>query len=74
MKDKVKIEIESDHITVYHNDEEIVYWVDTEWNEDPSIVISIANAILLATTDIHELRRLVGKPLAKKTVKRLSKK
>jgi hypothetical protein len=59
----VQVEITEDSVTVLHNQEEIVHWVSDEWEEDPSIVPSIANAIKIAYEDIFELRRLVGKPL-----------
>ncbi len=60
---KTKIEISDDYIAIIHRKEEVVGWHKDEWNEDPSIVVSIANAIHLAHKDIHELRNLVGKPL-----------
>ena len=65
MTDKnVKIEIEQDHISISHHNEEIVYWHSDEWNEDADIVISITNAVMLASSgQILELRRLVGKPM-----------
>jgi hypothetical protein len=59
----LKVEIEKDHISVIHHGEEVVCWNEDEWNEDASIVVSIANAIRMATPDkIMELRKLVGKP------------
>jgi hypothetical protein len=65
MTDKnVKIEIEQDHISISHHNEEIVYWHSDEWNEDADIVISITNAVMLASSgQILELRRLVGKQM-----------
>ena len=60
---KPEVIITESSVTILHDDEEIVHWVSDEWEEDPSIVPSIANAIKLAYTDIFELRRLVGKPL-----------
>lgn len=65
MTDKnVKIEIEQDHISISHHNEEIVYWHSDEWNEDADIVISITNAVMLASSGgIMELRKLVGKPM-----------
>ena len=60
----VKVEIEQDHISISHHGEEIVYWHSDEWNEDADIVISIANAVMLASSGgIMELRKLVGKPM-----------
>ena len=60
----VKVEIEQDYISISHHGEEIVYWHIEEWNEDADIVISIANAVMLASSGgIMELRKLVGKPM-----------
>jgi hypothetical protein len=60
----VTIEIEQDHISINHHGEEIVYWHSDEWNEDADIVISITNAVMLASSgQILELRRLVGKQM-----------
>lgn len=60
---RTEVVITESSVTVLHNDEEIVHWVSDEWEEDPTIVPSICNAIHLAYTDVFELRRLVGKPL-----------
>jgi len=56
---RVEVVITEDSITVLHGKEEIVHWVSDEWEEDPSIVPSIANAIKLAYKDIFLLRELV---------------
>ena len=60
---KTEVVVTEDSVTILHNQEEIVHWVSDEWEEDPTIVPSIANAIKLAYEDVFELRRLVGKPL-----------
>lgn len=60
---RTEVIVTEDSVTVLHNQEEIVHWVSDEWEEDPSIVPSIANAIKIAYEDVFELRRLVGKPL-----------
>ena len=60
---RTQVIVTEDSVTVLHNQEEIVHWVSDEWEEDPTIVPSIANAIKLAYEDVFELRRLVGKPL-----------
>jgi len=59
----VEVIITEDSVTVLHGNEEIVHWVSDEWEEDSSILPSIANAIKLAYTDMIQLRDLVGKPL-----------
>lgn len=68
---EMKVEIGDDYIGVYdihsNNDgpydaQEIVYWHQDEWLEDPeSVVPAIANAIRLAYTDPQELKRLLNK-------------
>jgi len=60
---RTEVIVTEDSVTILHNNEEIVHWVSDEWEEDPTIVPSIANAIKLAYKDVFELRRLVGKPL-----------
>jgi hypothetical protein len=60
---RTEVIVTEDSVTVLHNNEEIVHWVSDEWEEDPTIVPSIANAIKIAYEDVFELRRLVGKPL-----------
>jgi|TARA_R110001592_G_C13073511_1_gene742015 hypothetical protein len=60
---KPDVIITESSVTITHNNEEIVHWVSDEWEEDPSIVPSITNAIKLAYTDVVHLRELVGKPL-----------
>lgn len=40
-----RAEIENDHIALFDDEEELIYWDCEEWREDPQIVILIANAI-----------------------------
>ena len=60
---KSEVIVTESSVTILHDNEEIVHWVSDEWEEYPSIVPSISNAIKLAYTDILHLRELVGKPL-----------
>jgi hypothetical protein len=60
---KTEVIVTESSVTILHDNEEIVHWVSDEWEEDPSIVPSISNAIKLAYTDILHLRELVDKPL-----------
>jgi hypothetical protein len=60
---KSEVIVTESSVTILHDNEEIVHWVSDEWEEDPSIVPSISNAIKLAYTDILHLRELVDKPL-----------
>lgn len=42
----VKVEILRDQITLFDDEgEELVAWSSNEWHEDPTVVLSIANAI-----------------------------
>lgn len=58
---KVTVEITDDFVRIYEGEEEIVGWVNDEWEEDPSIVPSIANAIHLAYTNFEYLKKILGK-------------
>lgn len=60
---KSEVIVTESSVTILHDNEEIVHWVSDEWEEDPSIVPSISNAIKLSYTDILHLRELVDKPL-----------
>ncbi len=54
------VEIGDDYITVYDDHGEIVHWVEDEWIDDPSVTISIANAITLYyTRGPNSLRELL---------------
>jgi hypothetical protein len=43
------IEFGKDFIAIYDRHGEVVRWVMQEWIEDPSIVLSIANAVRIAS-------------------------
>lgn len=57
----LKLAIDQESVTIYidngENEEHILicYWHMEEWEEDPSIVVSIANAIQLFYTNKKEL-------------------
>lgn len=38
------VEFGLDHITLFDGDQELVHWTQDEWEEDPSLVLSIVNA------------------------------
>lgn len=40
------VDVESDAVYIYGHAQEIVSWTQDEWAEDPTVVISIMNAIL----------------------------
>ena len=49
-KMKLKVEVGRTHVTICNEEGyEVVHWVDTEWMEDPELVVpAIANAIRMA--------------------------
>jgi hypothetical protein len=48
----MNIEVASSNIAIYSNaGDEYIYWDQTEWEEDPSIVPNIVNAVSLALED-----------------------
>lgn len=58
----VKVDVFSDGIYIYDAlGNEIVSWISDEWERDPSIVPSIANAVKLAFDDWDTLMRLLKK-------------
>lgn len=59
----MKVESSLTYIAIIDNEEEIVGWDEEEWQEDSTVVFSIANAIKLAYTDPDQLRALLGKNL-----------
>ncbi len=41
---------------------EIVMWIQDEWEEDPSVAMAIANAVAIALTKgVEEVARIVGR-------------
>jgi hypothetical protein len=44
-------EIEPDHIALFDDGEELIYWDAVEWREDPELVVIIANAINIGHTE-----------------------
>lgn len=63
-KSGVKILHEEGCVRIMHKHEVVVGWHKDEWIEDPELVMpAIVNAIMLAQSDIMELRKIVGNPL-----------
>lgn len=65
--ENLKLALDSESVNIYIDNGEnkepthIVYWHEDEWLEDPSIVVSIINAIQLFYTNPKELlNRLYG--------------
>ena len=58
---KEMIVLEDGSIHIMDGDKEIVSWVQKEWEEDPSIVLSIINAVLIVLTEgPDKLREVIG--------------
>lgn len=56
---KLRAEICNEEVTVFLPDgREVVHWVDTEWEEDPSIVPAIVHAVIMAYVDPETLIRI----------------
>lgn len=47
----MNIIVKEDHISIHDDGEEIFYWHKQEWHEDPDLIISICNAIVIALSD-----------------------
>ena len=57
------IEIENEYVCISDDKGEIVYWHHEEWEEDPSIVPSILNAIkIYYTQGVNSLRAMFPAP------------
>lgn len=59
---KANVHIDKDSISICDRfGSEIVMWHEDEWKEDPSVVFSIANAILIAKTEGEQsLKKILG--------------
>lgn len=55
-----KVDIRTDEITISDRIGEVVKWVKDEWEEDPNIVPTIANAVKL-TTEGQDMRTILKK-------------
>jgi hypothetical protein len=61
---RVEINKELGFIRIFRNDEEVLYWDESEWIEDSEVVFQIANAIDMALTNPEEMDkklRILGK-------------
>jgi hypothetical protein len=58
----VEIDPRGAFIRIYRRGEEVIHWEHTEWREDPDLLLTISNAIVMANTKPaemdEELRRL----------------
>ncbi len=64
MTGEFRVEITEDTIGIYDGVVELVHWIESEWIEDPSVVISICNAIVLAYDDPGDLLYRLGRTFA----------
>lgn len=55
----MKVNLGKDFVRIYdyESGEEVVGWQKDEWKEDPDIVPSIANTVLLSQNNPDELKR-----------------
>lgn len=60
MSNNITVEITKDLISINEYDYTLVCWSAEEWQEDAEVVISIANAINLAHTDLKQLKELLN--------------
>jgi hypothetical protein len=63
---KLSAIITSDDVRILKDnnlDEEVLYWNREEWEEDPSIVPSILNAIIMAYENPQQLLDKIGKTI-----------
>lgn len=51
MKNDARVVFHEEGISIIDWEGEIVYWHKDEWAEDPEVVFSIANAIVIALTE-----------------------
>lgn len=62
IKENLSVEAEYDFVSISDENGEIVYWDVVEWQEDPSVTISIVNAVSIALTlGAEELRKMLAK-------------
>lgn len=62
IKENLSVEVEYDFVSISDENDEIVYWDVVEWQEDPSVTISIVNAVSIALTlGAEELRKMLAK-------------
>ena len=59
-KREYKVEFEERSVTISDSKGEVVHWVQDEWEEDPSIVFSIVNAVKMACEG-KDIRKRIGK-------------
>ena len=58
---KLQIVFGQDYIGIYSGKKEIVYWHIDEWKEDPNVVFSICNAVILSVKNPTEFVKLLKK-------------
>lgn len=57
----MKVVILTDSIEIFSNDTELKSWNQSEWEENPAVVFEIAQAIQIAYTKPHEMKKFLEK-------------
>jgi len=57
-KSRYTVEFSEDSIAILYDHDEVLYWIEDEWIEDPTIVLSIANVIYLSQRNPQALEKL----------------
>jgi hypothetical protein len=47
----MNVTVKEDHISIHDGEEEIFYWHKKEWQDDSELIVTVANAIVIALTD-----------------------
>ena len=47
----MNITVKDDHISIHDGEDEIFFWHKQEWLDDPSLIVTVANAITIALSD-----------------------
>ena len=59
-KREYKVEFEEGSIRISDSRGEVVHWVQDEWEENPSVVFSIVNAVKMACEG-KDIRKVIGR-------------
>lgn len=47
----MNVTVKEDHISIHDDEEEIFYWHKKEWQDDPDLIVTVSNAIVIALSD-----------------------
>ena len=55
-----RADVQESYIAMFDGDQELVYWDEAEWMEDPSLAVNIANAVHIGYTQgAHAVRNII---------------